>query len=186
MPLTITIEPVELFDEEKLEFLTVDKPVTLELEHSLISLSKWEMKWKKPFLTKEGITGEMFLDYVRCMTIKPQIPFEKYGALTMEQLNTIKTYIEDPMTATWFGKRPAEKHKSPKKPEIMTNERIYQRMVEWGIPFSCEKWHLNRLLTLIRCCQEENTPFQKRSMKQLMTDNRALNEARKRKLGTRG
>lgn len=179
--LTITIEPRELYDETSGTFVTISKPQTIKLEHSLVSLSKWESKWHKAFMSKEPKTLEETIDYVRCMTITQNVDPMVYYALTEQNFKEITEYIENPMTATWFEKD----HGAPSR-EVITNELIYYWMVALRIPFDCEKWHLNRLMTLIRVCSIKNQPPKKMSKAQILSRNRALNEARKKKLNTRG
>lgn len=150
---------------------------TLVLEHSLLSISKWESKWKKAFLDPRGKkTTEQINDYVRCMTIKPPNDSSVYSRLTSSDMNKIGEYISDSMTATWFNDKNAGKRDS----RIMTSELIYCQMVLNGIPFECEKWHLNRLLTLIRVCNAENSPKKKMSQKDLYSQYRAVNAARRK------
>lgn len=179
--LKITIPSVELWDEKKQEFI-YKKAQTLQLEHSLISLSKWESKWKKPFLSIEKMTDEETIDYIRCMTIIPNIDPEVYEHLTNENIEAVQAYIEDPMTATTFSKVQGGKFNR----EIITSEIIYYWMISYNIPIDREKWHLNRLLTLIQVCDRKNNPPRKRSQRDIMRRNAEINAARKRKLGTRG
>ena len=185
--LEITIparKPVELWDEEKQEFVYTPaaKAVTLCLEHSLISLSKWESKWCKPFLSKQEKTYEETLDYVKCMTLTKGVNDEVYYRLTRENIETINKYIEAPMTATYFSKERGGKANN----EVITNELIYYWMIALTIPVEFEKWHLNRLLTLIRVCNIKNQPPKKMSKRDIMSRNAALNAARKKKLNTNG
>lgn len=178
--LEITIPESELFDEETMTF-TKTKAVTLLLEHSLLSISKWESKWKKPFLSSSDKTKEETIDYVRCMTVTKNVPEEAYLGLTNDNLEAVVTYIEDPMTATWFR----EERSAPSR-EIVTSELIYYWMIASNIPMECQKWHLNRLLTLIRVCQIKNGPQKKMSKSQLARRNRELNDARRKQFNTRG
>lgn len=179
--LRITIPPIERWDEAKEEFITT-KAVTLQLEHSLVSLSKWESKWCKPFLSKTEKTLEETLDYVKCMTLTQNVAPEVYSFLTNENIAKINRYIEAPMTATSFS----EDTPSKGGRRIVTAELIYYWMIALNIPFECQKWHLNRLLTLIRVCKIENTPPKKRSRKEIMRRNSALNAKRKKKWNTKG
>ena len=179
--LRITIPAVEKFDEAKGEFI-YSAERTLQLEHSLISLSKWESKWCKPFLSKDGFTVEETIDYIKCMTITQNVPPEVYDNITNEIIQEVSAYIEAPMTATWFSKE----HGGPPSRETVTSELIYYWMIALQIPFECEKWHLNRLLTLIRVCNVKNTPPKKRSKRDIMSRNKALNEARRQQLNTNG
>lgn len=179
--LTITIPATDYWDEVEEEFVTI-KEQTLALEHSLVSLSKWESKWRKPFLTKQEKTTEETLDYIRCMTRTQNVnPLVFYG-LTDENIEQVRRYIEEPMTATWFND---DGNKSPNR-EVVTSELIYYWMIALNIPFECQKWHLNRLLTLIRVCNVKNTPPKKMSKRELMSRNKALNEARKKQYNSKG
>ena len=179
--LTIDIPEVEQFDSRKNEFFTVKKQ-TLVLEHSLLSLSKWESKWHKPYLSKEDKSEEELLDYIRCMTITQNVDPRIYYALRPADFNKIFEYIADPMTATTI-KKPNKKSSS----EIVTSEIIYYWMVTLGIPFEpCQKWHLNKLLTLIEVCSIKNQPAKKMSPRDLAMRNTSLNAARRAKHGTRG
>lgn len=171
----------EIFDDEKQEFTTPDTK-TLQLEHSLVSLSKWESKWCKPFFSKEEKTPEETIDYIKCMTITQNVKDEVYSHLTRDNIIQINKYIEAPMTATTFSKN----RKSKGSREIVTSELIYCWMIQLNIPSDYAKWHLNRLLTLIQVCNLKNEPATKMSNKEIMSRNRALNAARKKKLNTRG
>lgn len=172
--------PSEHWDEQKQEFV-YGKEQVLRLEHSLVSLSKWESKWCKPFLSKKEKTDEEMLDYVRCMTLTQNVHHEVYGKLTESNIREISSYIDSPMTATWFS----EEKKSLSR-EIVTSELIYYWMITLNIPFECQKWHLNRLLTLIKVCNIKNAPPKKMNKNELMRRNTALNEARKKRLHTKG
>ena len=179
--LQITIPAVELWDERKQEFVST-KEKTLQLEHSLVSLSKWESKWGKAFLTKADKTTEEVVDYVRCMTLTQNVSPDTYDYLTKEHFEQINDYIAAPMTATTFyGDK-----KQGNSRETVTSELIYFWMISLNIPFECQKWHLNRLLTLIRVCEVKNTPPKKRSKREMASQYAALNEARRRQLNTRG
>lgn len=179
--LKITIPKQELFDESKMEFITT-RETTLQLEHSLVSLSKWESKWCKPFLSKEEKTFEETLDYIRCMTITQNVQPTTYTLLTSQHLIDINKYIESPMTATVFAD---EKNKTTNR-EVITAEIIYYWMISLNIPFECQKWHLNRLLTLINVCSIKNQPQKKMSRKEILERNRALNLARREAIKNRG
>ena len=179
--LHITIPGVELWDEVHEEFVKV-KEQSLSLEHSLVSLSKWESKWCKSFLNTKEFTSEEFLDYVKCMTITQNVNDDVYTRLTNDHVTQIKEYINAPMTATTFSNLPQGK----KNNEIVTNELIYYWMTVHNIPFKCEKWHLNRLMTLIRVCNVKSAKPKKMSRRQIMNQNAALNAARREKLNTSG
>lgn len=179
--LQITIPSMELWDEKKEEFVNI-KGQKLCLEHSLVSLSKWESKWNKPFLGKTKKTKEEITDYIRCMTITQNVDPNIYDYLTPENLKEIDEYITAPMSATWFNE---PKNKSGNG-EKVTSEIIYYWMISYGIPLECQKWHLNRLLTLINVCNIKNQPPKKHSMKEIMSRNSALNAARRKKFNTKG
>lgn len=178
--LQIIVPATEQWDEIKQEFVYT-KETTLQLEHSLVSLSKWESKWCKPFLSKEDMTAEETIDYIRCMTITQNVNPEVYTCLSDENIAQVYDYIQAPMTATFF-----RKENGPPSREIITSELIYYWMIALNIPFECQKWHLNRLLTLIRVCNIKNQPAKRRSQREIMEYNTALNEARRKKLNSKG
>lgn len=180
--LQITIPAAELWDERNLCFCYT-KEQTLQLEHSLVSLSKWESKWCKAFLTKQEKTQEETIDYIKCMTLTKNVDPEVYYCLTQDNINQVNKYIEAPMTATFFSEN---KNGRGGSREIITAELIYYWMIALNIPFECQKWHLNRLLTLIRVCNVKNTPPKKRSRRDIMNQNAALNAARRKQLNTKG
>lgn len=177
--ISITIPKGEIYDEKSEEFVYF-KGATISLEHSLISISKWESKWHKPFLSHDNKTAEETIDYIKCMTITQNVDPRAYEFLTPDNINQVNRYIEDPMTATTFSDtgRPSR--------EIITSEIIYYWMIAMNIPSEYQKWHLNRLLTLIQVCSIKNSPKKKMSSAELNARNRALNEARKKQWNTRG
>lgn len=179
--LTITIPEMEMFDEKTQEFFTL-KGQTLQLEHSLVSLSKWESKWCKPFLSKENKTAEETIDYIRCMTITQNVDPNIYKRLNSSNIKDINSYIEAPMTATTFY----DNQQKGRSKETITSELIYYWMITLNIPMECQRWHLNRLLTLVRVCNVKNNPPKKMSKRELMSRNAALNAARKKQLNTKG
>ncbi len=181
--LTITIKGREAYNPKTKEFVQI-KDTFLSLEHSLVSISKWEAKWHKPFISKEEKTRDETIDYIKCMTITQNVDSNVYMLLTRYNLKEIQDYIANPMTATWFNEEGQPKGK--KSSEQITSELIYYWMVAAQIPFECQKWHLNRLLTLIRIYNIKNQPDKKMSKKETMSRNAALNAARKKKLGTSG
>ena len=154
------------------------------LEHSLRSLAKWEAKWKKPFLSKEQKTKAETIDYIRCMAVTPGVDPRVFQLLSDSNLAAINAYINDPMTATTFG---STKHNGPPSREIVTAELIYYWMVALQIPFECQDWHLNRLLTLIHVCEIKNQPKKKGKMdRNALAERNRITEARKARLGTTG
>lgn len=179
--LRITVPGVEQWDESREEFVST-KDQALQLEHSLISLSKWESRWKKPFLTKNDKTREETLDYIKCMTLNQNVDPEVYEHLTDENIRQINAYISDPMTATFFS----DDKNAKTGREIVTSELIYYWMITLNIPDRFEKWHLNRLLTLIKVCNVKNQPPKKRSRREILSRNAALNAERRKRLNTKG
>ena len=178
--LELIIPAYELFNEETQEFINKPERI-LKLEHSLVSISKWEAKWNKPFLSNKKKTFDEVVDYIKCMTINQGIPDSAYLYLTEEQYAEINRYIVAPMTATTIQEEQGEKSR-----EIITSEIIYYYMIACNIPMECQHWHLNRLMTLIKVCNIKNQPSKKRSMREVMQSNTALNAARKKKLNTKG
>lgn len=179
--LYITVPGGEMYNEETGEFIN-GREQTLQLEHSLVSLSKWEAKWCKPFLSNRAMSPEETLDYVRCMTVNSVADPTVYLRLTEENILAINSYIDSPMTATTINSM----QKGGSSGEKVTSELIYYWMIAMNIPFECQKWHLNRLITLIRVCEVKNQPPKKMSKREIMSRNAALNAARKKKLGTKG
>ena len=180
LKIEVPISP-EGWDEIKEEFVEPEVKV-LQLEHSLVSLSKWESRWNKPFLTKQEKTEAELLDYIKCMTLTQNVNPDIYFHLSKENVEQIKNYIDAPMTATTFRRD----NRGGSNREQVTAELIYYWMIALNIPFECQKWHLNRLLTLVRVCNIKNQPAKKMSKRKLMSRNRALNEARKKRLNTKG
>lgn len=179
--LQITIPAIELWDEKAQEFVS-RKEQTLQLEHSLVSLSKWESKWCKAFLSKNEKTHEETIDYIKCMTLTQNVNPEVYDRLDNASLMKIKEYIDAPMTATVF----TEDKNAKRSREVVTAELIYYWMISLNIPFECQKWHINRLLTLIRVCNIKNSPPKKYSKRDLMSRNAQLNAARRKQFNSRG
>lgn len=179
--LRITIPDVELWDEEKEEFV-FRKGQTLQLEHSLVSLAKWESKWCKSFLSKKDKTYEETLDYIKCMTLTQNVDPDVYKNLTPSNIDQVNKYIEAPMTATFFS----EDKTNGVNREIVTAELIYYWMIALNIPFECQKWHLNRLLTLIKVCNIKNSPPKRMSRREIMNRNTALNAARRKQRNSNG
>lgn len=185
--LTLDIPSVEFFDESTNEFVTT-KGRTLHLEHSLLSLSKWESKWQIPFLDdSKRLTTEQMLDYIRCMTLDRDVDPMIYKSLSREHLEKINAYVNSKESATWFSKpQTLNRTGRPGKKEIMTSEVIYHSMFSAGIPIECEKWHLNRLFNLIRIFGIKSQKPKKMSKAAIAAQNRALNDARRKKYGTGG
>lgn len=181
--LKLTIPPGELWDPVIEEFISTTGQ-TLQLEHSLVSIAKWESKWHKPFLTKHKKTREETADYVRCMTLTQNVNPDIYKFLTNDNIDEVNKYIDDPMTATTF--RAEEKGRGSISGELVTNEIIYYWMIAHNIPSQYEKWHLNRLLTLIRVCNAKSKKPKKMSEQEILRQQATLNAARKKKYNTKG
>lgn len=180
--LQLEIPERELFNEETGEFINYKKE-SLQLEHSLVSLSKWESSWRKPFFSKEQKTTEEMIDYIKCMTITQNVKPEAYINLPSDVFKKVDDYINQPMTATWF----TEDQNAPKpNREIITAEIIYYSMIALQIPMECQKWHINRLLTLIRVCNVKSQPPKKMGKKEAMSKRASLNQARRLQHQTRG
>lgn len=185
--LQITIpasKETELWDEvnEVYVYVPPQKEQKLSLEHSLVSLSKWESKWCKPFFSNEEKTSEETIDYIRCMTLTQNVNPEVYNRITQENIAEISKYIESPMTATTVYESGTKKNNREK----ITSELIYYWMIELNIPFECQKWHINRLLMLIRVCNAKHQPDKKRSKREIMSDYAALNAARRKQFNSKG
>lgn len=181
--LQITVPGVEMYDEKNNMFIYT-KERSLQLEHSLVSLSKWESKWGKPFISKNNDKSEEeIVDYIKCMTITQNVDPEVYYRLSKKNYEEIENYINAPMTATTFKKAVGGVRRNN---ETVTAEIIYWWMITLNIPIDREKWHLNRLLTLIRVCNEKNTPGKKMSKREVMSQYASLNAARKQQLNSKG
>lgn len=178
--LKLHIKETECFNSETNEFHVV-KEQTLALEHSLVSISKWEAKWKKPFLHTQNKTYDEIMDYIKCMTTTQNVDPYTYSCLNNDHIKQIQDYLNDSMTATTFTDRDKKSSR-----EIITSELIYYWMVALQIPFECQKWHINRLLTLIKICNIKNAPSKKMSKADIFKQNRSLNEARRAALGSKG
>lgn len=172
--LRLEIEGSEAYVESTNTFVPIP-PRTLILEHSLMSIAKWESKWHKPFLMKNNKTAAEMLDYIRCMTVNDVDPVV-YNLLREEHFEKIHNYMEDPMTATTVNEDPNQ----PRGREIITAELIYYMMFALNIPLECQKWHFNRLMMLIKVCQIKNTPPKKMSKRDALNRIAALNKARRK------
>lgn len=180
--LNITIPAIDGWDDDKQEFVDIKPSRTLSLEHSLISLSKWESKWCKPFISTKDKTQEEIIDYIKCMTLTQNVADDVYNRLNFENIKQINEYINAPMTATRFFN---DKNVKTSREQI-TSEIIYYWMITLNIPFECQKWHLNRLLTLIRVCNIKNQPPKKMNRREILSRNAALNAARRKQFNTKG
>jgi len=179
--LPITVPYTKLLDERSSQLIYVPEQ-TLQLEHSLVSLSKWESKFEKPFLSKEAKTAQEMREYVKFMTLSRNVSDAVYYALTSKHYEEINRYIEKPMTATTFRQ---DRRSSPQREQV-TAELIYYWMIALNIPFECQKWHLNRLLTLIRVCSIKNQPPKKWSKRDILSRNAELNAARRKRFNSKG
>lgn len=186
--LQIKVPANEFYDNDRNLFIET-KEQTLVLEHSLVSIAKWESNWHEPFLGNKGFQDssednfKKYKDYIRCMTITKNVQDDTFDIIIKSKALTkqIQDYIDDPMTATWFSNEP----RRPAK-EVITSELIYYWMIAYGIPFECQKWHINRLLTLIRICSIKQEKEKKMSKSQTAASNRSLNAARRAKMHSRG
>lgn len=179
--LKIIVPGAEYFDQVTQTFDKVED-LELELEHSLISLSKWESKYQKPFLSSEEKSPEEILAYVEAMILTENYPDDVSSRFSQENIGQINDYIESKESATTFGLMPERKGRG----EVITAELIYYWMVAFQIPFECECWHLNRLFALIRICNIKNSKPQKMSRNELAARNRELNAQRRAKYNTAG
>jgi hypothetical protein len=175
---------VEEFNDETSEFVytTLEEAQTLELEHSLVTLSKWESKWCKPFLSNNNTSDEELLDYVKIMTVTPNVAPDVYNRLSEANVEEIKTYIQAPMTATTFSNDKTSKASR----EVVTAEIIYYWMIALNIPFECQNWHLNRLITLIKVCNLKNQPPKKMGKRSTVSQYAQLNAARRKQHNSKG
>ena len=180
--LTLCVGDQECFDEVTQQFIKAGGQ-TIELEHSLVSISKWEAKWKKPFLGIKEKTREETIDYIRCMTKTQNVKPEFYNLITNKQIVEVNKYINDPMTATTITQTEGKGG----IPKIVTSEEIYYYMTAFQIPFDpCQKWHFNRLMMLIRVCDEKNKPKKKMRKGEIASRRRSLNAARRARMGSKG
>lgn len=179
--LPLKIDDIECFDERTERFVSI-KGQTIQLEHSLVSISKWEAKWQKPFLSREGHTREETIDYIRFMTITQNVNPNLYNFISDQQIMEVNRYIDSPMTATKFTKTEGKGGIG----KSVTSEEIYYYMVAYQIPWNAEKWHFNRLMTLIKICDEKNKPKKKMRKGEIAKRNRALNSARRARMNSSG
>lgn len=181
MPLPLRLRESDFYDDRTDRFISV-KEKNVVLEHSLLSIAKWEAKWHKPYFSFEQKTEEEFRDYLRCMSLTPNVEADDFCSLTAEQYQEILDYMKDTQTATTFHNQ--EKKKSR---EILTNEIIYYLMAEFGLPFDpCQKWHINHLMALIDVCALKNQPAKKMSNAEMLKQRRSLNAMRRNKYKTHG
>ena len=180
--LTIVVPAVEAWDERIEEFVFLGQEQRLELEHSLVSLSRWESKWLKSFISNKHKSDEETMDYIRCMTLTPNVDPEVYKRLTRENIQQINDYIAAPMTATQFSSEGS----GSRNRETVTAELIYYWMNALNIPLEWENRHLNQLITYIRVCNIKNQPPKKRSQTALLNEYAALNAARQKQFNSKG
>jgi hypothetical protein len=179
--LIVNVAMQEGYDHQKKEFVTL-VGFDLKLEHSLVSLSKWESNFKKPFLSDDPKTEEETLWYIKAMILNKKVPPELFARLKPSHAEAINEYINDTMTATWFN----ETNNRRRNTEVITAEIIYYWMIEFGIPVEFQHWHLERLLTLIKVCNQKKTPPKKMSQREILQRQRELNEQRRAQHGTTG
>ncbi len=179
--LRLDIPEIEVWDEERSEFFYTPGYKGLELEHSLVSISKWEGKWQKPFLTAKQKTPEETTDYVRCMALDPNVNLSALSLLSPETLALVNAYITTPQTAVLLPSSG-----SNRTTEKITSELIYYWMITAGIPFECETWHFSRLMALLQVCGRKSGGGKKMKKNDIYAQNAALNAMRRKQLGTRG
>lgn len=179
--LKITVDATEVFNDETSEFSQTGG-TTIELEHSLVSLASWESKWEKSFLGSKDKTSEETLDYIRCMALDKSLPEDLFERIPPEEIRRVNDYLSAKMTATTFG----DDGNQASSRQIITAEIIYSWMVGLNVPFECQYWHLTRLITLVRVLNVQNAPKKKSNPHQIAGRNRAINDARKKQLGTTG
>ena len=177
--LVIEIPKQEVFLDEKQEFSHVG-PFKIQLEHSLLSISKWESEWCKPFLTADKKTEKENLDYIRCMGVSQHIDDNVLSLLTEKDVMTIAEYMQSKKSATTFTMSGSSNR------EVVTSELIYYWMTMFNIPFECQKWHIDRLLTLIRICNVKSAPGKKMSKAEILQRNKTINAQRKKMYNTSG
>lgn len=180
--LSLTVPSLELYDSEREEFIYTI-PVSFKVEHCLLAMSRWESKWKKPFLSDEEKTSEEVIDYIKCMTMSDDVSDDVYDRLPYDVITKIKEYIDDPHTATTIRH---QEGRGRGRKDIVTTEIIYYWMTVYGIPFECETWNLNRLLTLIEICIIKSQPAKKMSKGQVRQMYDSLNKSRRAKLHSKG
>lgn len=185
--LQLTVPGGEYFDETDSSFVYV-KEQKLQLKHSLVSISKWEATWGRAFLSTEPKTQSETMDYIRCMTITQNVNPLTYLQITSAQIGEIADYINHPMSATVFSveSNSSGKTTTPSRQDVVTSELLYYYMTALNIPFECQKWHLNRLLTFIKVCSVKTAPKEKMSKGDLLRRNREINKERQAKLNTKG
>lgn len=183
MPIEITIPKIELYDEAANKFVVDQPEVVIEVEHSLVSISIWEAKFEKPFLNAPTMSDAEVIAYIKCMAKDQKIPDSVFDRITKDGAGQVAKYITAKMSATSFAELPGQK--APAK-QTITSEMIYHWMVSHNIPSEYQHWHLNRLITLIRVCNDANAPKKKMSTSDVYARNRALNAKRRAESGSRG
>lgn len=179
--LTIIVTDVENFDENTQSFMET-KGFIIELEHSLASISKWESEFEKPFLASDPKTQDESLGYIRCMCLGSDVTTDMLSRLSPKQMSQINAYINAKMTATWFTERP----QAGKAREIVTSEVIYYWMSALTLPFGCDQWHFNKLLTLIKVANSKNAPQKNTPRRDMAAQRRSINASRQQRYNTTG
>ena len=169
----------ELFNEDTWEYISVE-PVTVRLEHSLLAISRWESKYHKPFMSTPEKTLDELAYYVRCMTLTDDLLDDEIAmriVSSQDTLRQVKIYLDDPATATVVKADPGAKKSS----KFVTSELIYYWMAAHRIPFTTDRWNINRLLKLIEVCNAESQPSKKMSYEDKMRNHKSINAARRAK-----
>lgn len=181
--LEITVPATEGWDERREQFVKLQKEQKLTLEHSLVSISKWEAKWQKSYFAKVPKTEEELLDYIKCMTITQNVSPSVYDCLSVNNMKQISDYMDSPMTATRINDRQKSNIRNNSE---LTSELLYYAMIAYNIPMECQKWHINRLITLIRICEIKNRKQDKPSRNELLKEHAALNAKNRKKYNSNG
>lgn len=178
--LTIVVPLQEGVDQDN-NFVLIEG-FELELEHSLASLSKWESKFEKPFLSSKEKTTEEVLAYIECMCRTPNVPPEVWGKLSQDNYNAINAYIDSKQTATWFS----DDKPQTQSGEIITAEIVYFWMTSMRIPWEAQHWHLNKLFTLVRVFDLKSAKPKPMGRAEQLQRQRELNQKRRAEMKTKG
>lgn len=179
----------ELFDEETNTFL---HPVgkKLHLEHSLLSISKWEAEWEIPFLNTDK-TSEQSLSYIKCCVLDDDFDELLLNTLSDKNILDFNAYLSKGMTAKKIidlRSSLSQKRKSrrPASQKALTSEDIYYSMIQFHVWKECEEWPLQRLLSLLQLCSLKSNSTGEMSKSDQAKFYREENARRKAKYHTNG